>query len=172
MTDLPPDIDNEKSEGTQKTRPNISTQCGSSQCWIPIRMALIEKQYIAKLKKSATIVKKMDGLFSDKKSSFLREAQSIIVSCNLHNYGGSDESTEIVTAGAFDGLFHDIGFECDSSSLGKGCPIQRTIDRSELNPAANYLMKVLKEIKDDGTKYVGIITDHGHRGGQDHFMWL
>ena len=76
----------------------------------------------------------------------------------------------MLTAGAYNGLFHNIGFECDCSSLGKGWSSQRTITRSELNLAADCLMKVFQEIKDDETKYVGIITDHGHIGGQDHFV--
>ena len=38
------------------------------------------------------------------------------------------------------------------------------------NLMADCLVKVLQEIKDDKAKLVGIITDHGHRGGQDHFM--
>ena len=31
-------------------------------------------------------------------------------------------------------------------------------------------MLLLHEIKNDGAKTVGVITDHGHRGGQDHFV--
>ena len=76
----------------------------------------------------------------------------------------------MVTAGAYNDVFHNIGFECDSLSLGKGCPSQQTINWSELNLAADCLIKVLQEIKDDGTKHVGIITDHLHRGGRDHFV--
>ena len=33
-------------------------------------------------------------------------------------------------------------------------------------------MKVLQDIKDDGATKIGIVTDHGHRGGQDHFVIL
>ena len=61
----------------------------------------------------------MDDLSSGEYSSFSREAQLIVASYNLHNYGGSDESTEMVTDGAFDGLFHNIGFEYDSQVLEK-----------------------------------------------------
>jgi len=31
-------------------------------------------------------------------------------------------------------------------------------------------MLVLHEIKNDGAKTVGVIMDHGRRGGQDHFV--
>ena len=33
-----------------------------------------------------------------------------------------------------------------------------------------FLMKVIQEIVDDGAKSVGIITNHGHRGEQDHVV--
>ena len=46
---------------------------------------------------------------------------------NLHNYGGSDEATEMIIATAYDALYYDIGFDYDPASLGKGCPSQRTI---------------------------------------------
>ena len=39
-----------------------------------------------------------------------------------------------------------------------------------LNLATDCLMKVTQEINNDGSKKVGIITDHGHRGGQDIFF--
>ena len=60
---------------------------------------------------------------------------------NLHNYGGSDEATEMIIVTAYDALFYKIGFECDPASLGKGCPSQRTIAIAELNLATDCLLK-------------------------------
>ena len=54
--------------------------------------------------------------------------------------------------------------------LSRGYSSQRTIARSELQPTVNSLMMVLHEIKSDGAKAVGVITDHGHRAGQHHFV--
>ena len=68
----------------------------------------------------------------------------------------------MVIAGAFEALFHEIGWRCDPDRLGKGCPSRRTIARAELNLTTDCLMKVIQEINDDGAKKVGIITDHGH----------
>ena len=130
LIDLPPEIDNPKSEGIRKHQKATPIKSGSSQWWTPNGTSLIQKSYLTKLRKSATIVKKLEDLFSGEKSLFSRGAQSIMAAYNLHNYGGSDESTEMITAGAYDGLFYGIGFKCDSSRLGKGCPSQRSIKRS------------------------------------------
>ena len=88
---------------------------------------------------------------------------------NLHNYGGPDEATEMIIATAYDSLFYDIGFDCDPASLGKGYPSQWTIAQSELNIATDCLLEVMQEIKNDGETKFSVITDHSHRGGQDHF---
>jgi hypothetical protein len=89
---------------------------------------------------------------------------------NLHNYGGSDKATEMIIAGAYKALFFDIGFKVNSSELAKGCPSQTTIKKSELLLASDSIIKVLHKMKNDGAKVVSIITDHGHRAGQDHFV--
>ena len=49
-------------------------------------------------------------------------------------------------------------------------PIRQTISLYKLNLAVDCVAKVLLEIKDDGAEVVGMMTDHGHCGGQDHFV--
>ena len=39
-----------------------------------------------------------------------------------------------------------------------------------MNLAVECILVSLQEIKDDGATQVGMITDHGHRDGQDHFV--
>ena len=121
-------------------------------------------------KKNNIIVKKLKDLFDGSKSCFSREALSIMASFNLHNYGGSDEATEMIIAGTLKALFFEIGFKVSPVQLSKGCPSQRTIARAEFNLAGDALIKVLWEMKKDGVKRVGMMTDHGHRAGQDHFV--
>ena len=167
---LPSEIDNVKSGLTRSKRKHEPSRYGASQCWVPAGTELISKNYHVRLKNSAAISKNLDNLFGCEKSCFSREALTTMAAFNLHNYGGSDEVTEIIIAGAFQALFYDIGSKCDHASLGKCCPSQRTIAQSEMNLATDCLMEVIQEVIDDGTKDVVIITDHGHRGGQDHFV--
>ena len=167
---LPAIIDNERCENIRRRRKQEKARYGSNLCWIPKGTALIEKGYLTKLRKSAVIVKELQDLFSGEKCCFSQESLSIMAAFNLHNYGGSDEATEMIIAGAYKALFHQIGFRCGAENLGRGCPSQRTIARSELNLATDTLLKVIQEMKDDDARFVGIITDHGHRGGQDHFV--
>ena len=91
---------------------------------------------------------------------------------NLHNYSASDEMMEMIIAGAFKALFHDVGFDVTSENLANGCPSQWTFAWAEFNLAVDCLMKVLQEIKDNGAKTASMMTDHGHRGGKDHFIVL
>ena len=145
---------------------------GATQCWVPTSTALVGRNKLAQLKTSQTIVKKMKDLFDGGKCCLSRNALSILGYYNLHNYGGSDEATVMIIAGAWKALFYDIGFDMPSHNLAKGCPSRRTISRFEHNIATDCSMKVLQDIKDDGATKIGIVTDHGHRGGQDHFVIL
>ena len=94
----------------------------------------------------------------------------ILVAGILHNYGGSDEALEMIIAMACKALFHMIGLDISHSNLAKGCQSCRTISRYELNLAAECVMKVILDIKEDGVKEVGVIMDHGHHVKQDHFV--
>ena len=125
---------------------------------------------MARLINAGVIEKRLRDRFSAQQCSLSKEALTILAAWNLHNYGGSDEATEMAIAGTLDVLFHDIGFECSPKQLGKSVPSSRTIARYEHILAVDCLIKVLQEIKDDGAKTISIICDHGHRGGQDHFV--
>ena len=76
----------------------------------------------------------------------------------------------MITAGAYKCLLRDIGYNITSSELANSCPKPSLIAKLEVDLAADVLAKVLHEIKCGGVKEVAIITDHGHRGGQDHFV--
>ena len=67
-------------------------------------------------------------------------------------------------------LFQEIGFECTPEQLGKGVSSPRTIARYEMHLAVDCIIVTLQEIKDNGAMQVGMMTDHGHRAGQDHFI--
>lgn len=54
--------------------------------------------------------------------------------------------------------------------LARGIPSRRSIARYEHWFAADCLMMILYQIRKDGATEVCLICDHGHRGGQDHFV--
>lgn len=143
---------------------------GKSHAWAPAGTVLVGRDYLTKLKKSAEIVKNLKDLMDADKCVISREGLCRLAAWGLHNYGGSDESFQMSVAGTLDMLFHEIGFECSAEQLGKAVPSQRTIAQYELNLAVDCVMKTCQEIKDDGAKQVGLMCDHGHGGGQDHFV--
>ena len=57
---------------------------------------------------------------------------------NLHNYGGSDEATEMIIAGAYKALFHQIEFRCGAENIARGCPGQRTIAMIRAKPCHRH----------------------------------
>ena len=79
---------------------------GACQCWIPAGVELVAKNHMSRLRKNLVITKKLGDLFDGGKSCFSRKALSIMAAYNLHNYGGSDEATEMIIAGVYHALFH------------------------------------------------------------------
>ena len=100
---------------------------GATQCWIPKSTELHRKRNITRFKNSHKIIKKLQDLFSGEQCCFSKDALTILAAHNLHNYGGSDEATQMIVTGTMKALFKDIGFKVNSHHLAKGCPSQRTI---------------------------------------------
>jgi hypothetical protein len=147
-----------------------AVKAGRQKSWIPNGMVLLSKQRHQKLKHNEFIVDNLVDLFSGEKCKLSEEAMRILASFNLHNTGGSDEATEMIVAGVLMALFHDIGFDVDHRALAKGCPSQTSISDAELRLSVDVIIQVLHEMNKDGVKYISIMTDHGHRAGQDHFV--
>jgi len=100
----------------------------------------------------------------------IARSQETQTSFSLYGPGASDVAISMITAGAYKCLLRDIGYNITSSELANSCPKPSLIAKLEVDLAADVLAKVLHEIKCGGVKEVAIITDHGHRGGQDHFV--
>jgi len=145
-------------------------ESGRQVCLIPKGAAIVEKRILAELEEWAVVVDKLYKLFDGKRRRLNPEALRILASFNLHNYGGSDEATEMIIAGTLKAFFHEIGFNITSSQLSKGCPSRDTIKRAELNLAVDVVIQVLNEIKDNDVQCISIMVDHGHRAGQDHLV--
>lgn len=143
---------------------------GRQVCLIPKGTTIVEKRRLAELEEWAAVVDKLYKLFDGKRCKLSPEALRILASFNLHNYGGSDEATEMIIAGTLKAFFHEIGFNITSSQLSKGCPSRDTIKRAKLNLAVDVVIQVLNEIKDNDVNCISIMVDHGHRAGQDHLV--
>lgn len=77
---------------------------------------------------------------------------------------------EMCIAGAWAALFQHIEYKISSANLGKSCPSHRTLAWYKLHLAVDCLAKCIDEIKQDGADLVGVMMDHGHHTGQDHFV--
>jgi hypothetical protein len=95
---------------------------GATTIWVPAAATVIGKNKLSTMQQQIKIVKKLQGLFSSEQCSFSQQALRIMTMFGLHNMGGSDEGMEMLIAGVLKALFHDIGFELDSKSLGAGVP--------------------------------------------------
>ena len=167
---LPAEINNKDAAKTRRKKKWKVSRYGAAQVVHPKGTHLVTTRELNKYKKNSKIIKKLEDLFSGEQSSWSRTAMMIMTAGGLHNYGGSDEAFEIMISMVFKALFYEIDFKISHIQLARGCPSRRTIARYELYFAADCLMKVIYEIKSDGAKELGIIFDHGERGGQDHFV--
>ena len=170
LSELPPAIDNAKANKTREKRQWTVGKYGASQVIIPNGTKLISTQYYNKLLERASVHDRLCEFVETNKCTFSREALMMITAGGLHNYGGSDEALEMIIAMTLKGLFHDIKFKVSHEQLAFSIPSRRTLARYEWYFATDCMMKVLYEIKEDGAVEVSIISDHGHRGGQDHFV--
>ncbi len=75
-------------------------------------------------------------------------------------------------AGALKCVFEQMGISIDDEKIAKNLPSRAYLADLENCLAADCFIKVIYEaIKDKATKFA-LITDHGHRKGQDHFVKL
>ena len=118
-------------------------------------------------------VKDLHKLFNGEKTRFSKESLRIMAACNLFGYGCSDEGTIMIMAGTIKALLNEMGIkDISAEAIAKGLPSRATLVQAEKELAADCLVKVCYEIIKDGAKNICIITDHGHRKGQDHFVKL
>ena len=170
LIDLPEGKDTED-EARKRDKKNIEiAENGGGQYFIPKRCELINKTNLTMLKKSQEIEKKLNRMFSGKQTKFDDEAQAIMTAFNITGYGCSDEATSFIQTGAWLGMLHELGVDVQAANVGKQSVSSRSLARWELNLATDCLATVIQEMKEDGATNVGIITDHGHRHKQDHFV--
>jgi len=144
---------------------------GACQFFVPKGAKWVANNHQVRKEKSHDIQHNLGALFSGERSLFGEDALRIASAFNTQGYGASDESTEMMIVGWTKALLQELGVDnIDASSIAKGCPSRRTLVRYEASLAADCMITVLQEIMEDGAKHFAIITDHGKRGGLEHFV--
>ena len=96
-----------------------------------------------------------------------------MVVCNQFGYGCSDEATIMIVAGTIKAVLQEIGIaDITAQNIARGIPSRASIVKAESDLAADCMVKVCAEMIKDRAEHICIITDHGHRKGQDHFVKL
>ena len=68
-------------------------------------------------------------------------------------------------------LVHMMGImDITNEMVAYALPSRATLATSEHRLAADCVIVSRQEIKNDGAKKIGIMSDHGHRSGQDHLV--
>ena len=167
LINVPEGTDNPKGDKARAGKNPIIAVHGTSQHFIPAHTTLIQSGKLNAYKKSNEVVKRLKRVFSGKQSSFSDESRAT-------GYGCSDEATSMIQCGAWLALLNEIELEIDEESVANACPSRRTLARWELMLATDCMATNIEEMKRDmdgrDKKYCGVISDHGHRGGQDHFV--
>ena len=171
---LPPSLDTPEKEKTRMSVKHEVFTYGASQCWVRAGTRLVGLNYLNTLKKSfkkyADMFDSMESLFDAKQCQFSPEFLTLLAASGVLNFGGSDEAAEMMIAMVLKGFLNEIGFKISHEQLANAIPSRRTLARYEHILATDCILKVIHEIRKDGATKIGIITDHGHRGGQDHFV--
>ena len=174
LDELPASIDNEEKEQTRRGKNMHLYKYGAMQQYIPCGTEIVGTNYLNTMKNAyqrhAGMFDSMDDLFDGSQLKFSYKAKALLAIAGVQDYGGSDEGFRTIMMCTFKAFFHEIGYKVSHENLSKAIPSRRTIARGEHRLATDCLLKVIWEIKKDGSKHVSIITDHGHRGGQDHFV--
>jgi len=156
-------------------------ETGHSASWAPATHEVKHLNRKAEAEWEHDIMKKLKKLFSGDISTWSYEAQRIMIACSLFGYGCSDEATIMIMAGTAKALFYELGIEVTDAQIAKAFPSRATLANLEPKVAADCLLSICQEIKEDferdpGVRLqqldLGLTCDHGHRQDQDHFVKL
>ena len=172
LMDLPEDIDNEKSDTTRLRTNYASSIHGSSACWVPRSHGPQVKNRDAGKEEEHDIIKRIQDLFSGEISKWSPEAKRIIIACSMFGYGASDEALIMSMSGILKALFHEAGIPISNEQIGKALPSRALLYDMEVDCAADCLLARCQEMKDDNVRNAGLVSDHGHRAGFEHFVKL
>ena len=82
----------------------------------------------------------------------------------------------MIEAGVVKAFLSQVGLDIGNQQIAQFLPSDKTFDKYETELAADCILKVCYEIKldHDGERVIKLclITDHGHRKDQDHFVKL
>ena len=172
LIDLPDQLNNKKSASARsRLKYEVATH-GCSMSWVPNTHELTIKNRTAKKEKDSKIMSKLEDLFNKEISTWSHEAQRWMTACNIFGYGCSDEATIMIMAGTIKALFVQLGIDIDEKRIAKAMPSRATLYNMEVRAAADCILGVCQEMKEDEVSCIGLQADHGHRQDQDHFVKL
>ena len=151
-------------------RKYVSVICGPNQCWVPAGITVYAANHLARLQQRAKVFDRWVALFSKKKCLFSNQFLRTLTEFGLHNMRGSDEGMELIIAGVVKGLADEVGLPLTNLSLSYGCPSRHTLARGDKRLAADVLISVAKDIKNNNVKWIAFMVDHGKRSGIEHFV--
>ena len=167
---LPTEIDNEKSQLTRARTKYEPIVTGQSMSWIPNTHELKIKNRLGQTEEERGIMSRLEKLFDGQISTWSYKAKRVMVACSLFGYGCSDEALIMIMAGTTKALFYELGINITDQQIAKAFPSRATISDMETEVAVDCVLRTCQEMKEDGVQKIGLMTDHGHRKGQDHFV--
>ena len=146
---------------------------GVKDCWVPNNATAKSTSQLTLMQRDVDMLDHLRWLFSDNKQHrFKQENLRYMAACTLLGYGCSDEAAITIMQGALQAVFKEMGLDITYQSLAQGFPSRDTLVSAEKALSTDCLLKVCREIIQDGAKKLGLVTDHGHRKGQDHLVKL
>lgn len=143
---------------------------GVCQFFGPPGMATSAKNHQGKKEDSHVTMSNMEALFSGEQSTFGKDALRLAAAFNCQGYGASDQGTEMIQAGTIAALVKELHIDISAEGIGKGLWSGTTNVRAEERLAAECLLVVLDEIREDGATNFALMSDHGKRNGLEHFV--
>jgi hypothetical protein len=110
-------------------------------------------------------------IFRGKQCRIPYDSLRIFVAGSITGYGCSEEAAIMMMGCTFKLLIHMMGImDITNKMVAYALPSRATLATSEHRLAADCVIVSRQKIKNDGAKKIRIMSDHGHRSGQDHLV--
>lgn len=162
------------------TRGNILVSertYNSSRVWVPNRYATpVYSNQVGSIGEDVDGSKNLKDQFKKNLCKIQADKHRHMAACNIFGYGCSKEGTVMIEAGIVKALLSQSGLSIGNEKIAQALPSNKTLYRYEAALAADCILKVCHEIKldheEENVIKLCLITDHGHKEDQDHFVKL
>ena len=185
LQSLPKDVKvNEESDADRaKTKYELDYH-GKGSCWVPRGSVAIAKNKLSPMKESQQQMGKFIKLFEGDYCGFKQDIRQYFTAASITGYGCSDEAAILMMTATLKCVIKVMlsPEEITPSKLklenitnlqiAKAPPSRATLASDEHELAASCIMVTRQEIISDFARFLGWISDHGHRHWQEHFVKL